>query len=193
MNAEHYYKDVPGYFDFEQVYREAAAWIPDGGTFVEVGCWQGMSLSFLLVELFNSGKKVKVVGVDHFRGTVGELIGEEAKLKSVGAHCMHNLRRASYPYALIKADSTYGCDFLPDGSCDYVFIDGSHDYESVVADLKAWRPKVRRGGILAGHDYNQRPVSKAVHDVLPEAQVDHVKNLDGNGSVIWGTCWRIQL
>ena len=40
-----------------------------------------------------------------------------------------------------------------DGSLDFVFIDGDHFYESVRADLQAWWPKVRPGGLLTGHDY----------------------------------------
>ena len=41
----------------------------------------------------------------------------------------------------------------PDQSLDFVFLDADHDYESVKADIAAWLPKVKPGGILAGHDY----------------------------------------
>lgn len=40
------------------------------------------------------------------------------------------------------------------GSLDLVFIDGAHDYESVSQDLKAWWPKLRPGGVMAGHDFS---------------------------------------
>ena len=33
-------------------------------------------------------------------------------------------------------------------------IDANHDYDAVVADLRAWRPKVKPGGVLAGHNYD---------------------------------------
>eukprot|EP00434_Breviolum_minutum_P030960 symbB.v1.2.027380.t1/scaffold2805.1/size71130/7 len=39
-------------------------------------------------------------------------------------------------------------DFL-----DMVFLDGDHRYESVMDDIKAWWPKLRSGGVLAGHDF----------------------------------------
>jgi hypothetical protein len=37
---------------------------------------------------------------------------------------------------------------------DFVFIDGNHSYASVKTDLSLWAPKVRKGGIIAGHDYH---------------------------------------
>lgn len=42
---------------------------------------------------------------------------------------------------------------IPDASLDFVYIDARHDYDSVREDVLAWLPKVRPGGILAGHDY----------------------------------------
>lgn len=39
------------------------------------------------------------------------------------------------------------------GSLDLVYVDGRHRYDSVLEDLLTWWPKVRPGGILAGHDY----------------------------------------
>ena len=39
-------------------------------------------------------------------------------------------------------------------SLDAVYIDAEHDEESIRADIKAWRPKIKFGGILSGHDYS---------------------------------------
>lgn len=39
------------------------------------------------------------------------------------------------------------------GHFDYAYIDARHDFKGVFADLEAWYPKVRSGGIMAGHDY----------------------------------------
>jgi hypothetical protein len=41
-----------------------------------------------------------------------------------------------------------------DGSLDAVFLDGSHEAAAVEADVRAWLPKVRPGGVLAGHDWS---------------------------------------
>jgi Methyltransferase domain len=36
----------------------------------------------------------------------------------------------------------------------FVYIDASHDFDSAIADMRAWWPKIEPGGILAGHDYD---------------------------------------
>ncbi len=37
---------------------------------------------------------------------------------------------------------------------DLIFIDGNHEYCQVKEDILSWLPKIRVGGILAGHDYD---------------------------------------
>ena len=45
---------------------------------------------------------------------------------------------------------------FPDGTFDWVYIDGDHSYDAVFNDLVSWKPKSRRGGVLAGDDLNWR-------------------------------------
>lgn len=40
------------------------------------------------------------------------------------------------------------------GKVDLVFIDGNHYEEFVRGDIEAWLPHIRKGGILAFHDYD---------------------------------------
>jgi hypothetical protein len=54
---------------------------------------------------------------------------------------------------LIRAFSPYASTHFQNGELDFVYIDASHVFEHVVADLAAWIPKVRKGGIISGHDY----------------------------------------
>jgi hypothetical protein len=42
---------------------------------------------------------------------------------------------------------------FPDGSLDFVYIDGNHSLLDVVRDLTLWSRKVKFGGIVSGHDY----------------------------------------
>lgn len=40
-----------------------------------------------------------------------------------------------------------------DNSLDFVYIDGNHAYDWVKEDIELWWPKIKEGGVLAGHDY----------------------------------------
>lgn len=42
---------------------------------------------------------------------------------------------------------------VADWSQEFVYIDGMHNLSSVSADLRAWWPKLKPGGVMAGHDY----------------------------------------
>ena len=60
-------------------------------------------------------------------------------------------------------------------TADLVFIDGHHGETSVMADIAAWMPHVRPGGILCGDDYNALncpQVTPAVQRALPSHQVE---------------------
>lgn len=54
-----------------------------------------------------------------------------------------------------------------DLSPDMVFIDGDHSYEAVRHDLAVWVPKVKKGGLICGHDVNQASVHVPVSEVFP--------------------------
>lgn len=62
-------------------------------------------------------------------------------------------RLAPYNAHLIRKFSMDAVKNFEDGSLDFVYIDGNHDFDYVMQDLIAWSKKVRPGGIIAGHDY----------------------------------------
>tara|TARA_B110000503_G_scaffold97711_1_gene146568 strand:+ start:228 stop:788 length:561 start_codon:yes stop_codon:yes gene_type:complete len=73
------------------------------------------------------------------------------------------------PNAKIYKDYTTNvADIIPDGSLDFVFIDADHGYEGCLRDIKAWSPKVRKGGYIIGHDIHFPTVIQAVTEYFGE-------------------------
>lgn len=54
---------------------------------------------------------------------------------------------------IIRKASIEAAKDIDDGSLDFVFIDADHSYEGCRADIAAWMPKIKAGGLLCGHDY----------------------------------------
>lgn len=80
--------------------------------------------------------------------------------------------------ALLRANSDTASRAIADESLDFAFIDADHTYEGVSRDISAWWPKVRPGGILAGHDYGGRKnregiwgVNRAVNEFAAKVDV----------------------
>ena len=54
---------------------------------------------------------------------------------------------------ILQSTSEEAAHQFDKGQLDFVYIDAQHHYEAVKKDLWLWYPKVRRGGILCGHDF----------------------------------------
>lgn len=170
---EHFYQSIHGYFNYENPYHRYVEQAPDNAIFVEIGCFLGKSTSFLAVEAINSGKNITIYCIDTFAGTENAE-GEDANLNKLiqehGGNVYHtfakNTESVSHILRPIVADSTKSAKLFRDNSVDLVFVDAGHLEYEVYNDINAWYPKVKQGGIIAGHDYgnqkNNDPVKSAV-------------------------------
>lgn len=74
-----------------------------------------------------------------------------------------NLKEYKNRVTLIKGTSVEASNkfhkIFPNNAVDFCYIDGDHTYEGVYVDIRAWLPKIKIGGILAGHDYKDGPKS----------------------------------
>jgi predicted O-methyltransferase YrrM len=85
-----------------------------------------------------------------------------------------------------RARSLVAAKSFKPGTFDLVFIDASHDYNSVANDIRAWQGLLRSGGMLAGHDYcpERWPgVKRAVDELCPDRRTMEPNN--GDRSIWW--------
>jgi hypothetical protein len=107
---------------------------------VEVGSWIGES-AIIFSQYFKN-----VICVDPWgdqEGYSGDDIYQEF-LKNT--HRYKNI-------AHLRLTSREATDCFLDGSLDFVYIDGKHDYQSVKEDGTIWQPKLSEHGRIGGHDY----------------------------------------
>ena len=90
---------------------------------------------------------------------------------------------------------------IPDNCLDFVYIDGDHSYDSVMQDIILWGRKVRKGGIISGHDFyydnnkegRKAKVTQAVSDYTNVHHIEfyitdedrYVKKGDTSPSWLW--------
>ena len=168
---EHFYNTIQNWFDYQEVFKEIVNNAKNGDRFVEIGVWKGGSTAFMGVEIFNSEKRIKYDAIDSFEGSqehgdVKDWLYNEAStnLKPLTDIGIVNL---------IKGYSLDVVNNYENESINFCFIDGSHEYEDVKKDIIAWLPKIKKGGILAGHDYDVAwsGVIKAVDELLGKENV----------------------
>lgn len=125
---------------------------------VEVGSWKGRSTSALL-----QGCPGPVFAVDHFMGVPGKCHWTHHEVTTGGLFSEFWDNVGHFPnLTAMRMPSCEAAQYFSPESVDMAFIDGCHTYDSVMADLTAWRPKCRR--LLCGHDAEFDSVQQALRD-----------------------------
>lgn len=185
---EHFFEPIHGWTDESmfKIYREAIVEAQPGAVFVEVGSWMGRSAAYIAVEIINSGKQIKLCCVDTWEGSDEnehrEIMGKHG-MKNIFPLWEKNLEPVRAHVSPIMSQSVQAAELFADRSIDFCFIDADHREVAVRADIAAWLPKVKPGGILAGHDYeNGHPgVNRAVDDIFKMK------------AETFGQCWRVRV
>ena len=76
----------------------------------------------------------------------------QTKLDQLHEHTKRIL--TPYPNCrIIRKTSMEAADEFADESLDFVYIDGNHEFKYVADDISVWSKKIRKGGVISGHDY----------------------------------------
>jgi glycosyltransferase involved in cell wall biosynthesis/predicted O-methyltransferase YrrM len=156
------------WFNYPELYTKMVNRFPSGSKFVEIGSWKGMSSAYMAVEIANSKKNIDFYCIDTWEGSV-EHQQYGIDVSNLYDTFLDNMSPVKKYYKGIRARSLQAVKQFEDNSLDFIFIDASHEYEDVKEDIIAWLPKVKPGGIIAGHDYLNQDfpgVEKAVHEIF---------------------------
>jgi len=157
------------FFTYPKLYSEMVKRFPNNSTFIEIGSWKGQSAAYMVVEIINSKKDIKFICVDTWNGSIEHQSYDEiSDLYNIFKNNMSPFK--SY-YTDLRLPSVEASKLFNDNSIDFIFIDASHEYEDVKNDIIHWLPKVKKNGILSGHDYwadsdSWPGVKKAVNELL---------------------------
>lgn len=77
-------------------------------------------------------------------------------------------------FTFIRKRSMDALADIPDESLDFVYIDGNHEGDYPINDIAEWAKKVRKGGMVAGHDYVRvKVLNFTVKDALEQYTKEH--------------------
>lgn len=138
----------------------------------EIGVWEGGYSE----QLCSANPSLKLTCVDPWETQRDYREVKNDGRRMAAAYRVAIERLAKYGCEILRMTSEAAAERVPDGSLDFVYIDANHLFEHVLSDLALWTPKVRRGGIVAGHDYGSRTKDKGFIQVKPAVDrytVDH--------------------
>lgn len=138
---------------------------------LEIGVAEGFTTEYLL----STVKDLKLTGIDPYPTYIdwdgNQPAGDKNKNEMLKKTSPFESR-----YDHIYKSSDEAVDDFEDESLDFVFIDGLHTYDQVLLDCKNYYPKVRKGGLIIGHDFARiEGVNKAVREFAKSVNAE-IKN-----------------
>ena len=158
------------------------------GVVVEIGAWKGASTLHLARTLAAHGVDGTVIAVDTWLGAVDHWADPTLFAELATEHGYPSLYRTFLANVLregladrvlpLPLDSVNAAELmrLRGVSADVIHLDAGHEEASVAADLRAWWPVLRPGGLLIADDYDSLGgrfpgVTRAVDAFCAEARV----------------------
>lgn len=184
------FQDIEGHCDYYDLYYAIAEQLSNGDRIAELGVLWGRSAAYMCECLKSMNKNVTVycvdlwdsVGVPQFKEENNEvltrLIGPDYIQKMeqdpnvMYKKFLSNMKLSDNLHYItpIKLSTLEAHNFIEDEELSFCFIDADHTYEGVISDIRNWKNKVKKGGILAGHDFYWDGVNKAVKECFPDAK-----------------------
>lgn len=169
--------------------QEFAKTLPRDGLVIEVGSYAGESA------LIFAQHVARVICVDPWE-TYPEARGHPRAYMLSGQEVENAFDKATRHLVgkiiKVKMPSVSAALFFTEQIADAVYLDGRHDLLNLMADIGAWERKVKKTGVLAGHDFTNKlepGVAEAVAIVFGKPDKVYV---DGTWAVLGARCGLVQ-
>ena len=147
------------------------------GTGVEIGVASG-DFSLCILENSNISHLVSIdPWSDKHDGFKDQNAADEAYNKTI-----ERLSKFKERSRIIRDTAEVASNQIIDDSLDFVYIDSSHTYEATRKEIELYWPKLKVGGILAGHDYCNGPdIQRAVQELATSQDKEIFTTIDDYG------------
>lgn len=123
------------------------------------GCEVGIEKGKNAQTMYEIIPNLHLYGVDSFKEHPQASYVQEARkrnwdenyLADVKRQCLRRMKDKNF--TLIEEFSEDATSKIPDNSLDFVYIDADHSYDMMMLDVIKWGRKLKKGGVLSGHDY----------------------------------------
>lgn len=134
---------------------------------VEIGTLEGENAEYILKNL--NIKKLYLIDpwLDYEEYGSYSDGGQRKNLNKFYLKTLKRIRKFKDKTVLIRKFSSDALGDVKD-RLDFVYIDGNHDYKFVKEDMQNYYKKLKKGGVLAGHDIPRADVSKAFCEFVAE-------------------------
>jgi hypothetical protein len=183
-----YPQDLQGWGSDDLAFRRVIAELRPS-LIVEVGSWKGASAIHMASLCREFGLQTAVICIDTWLGSSEHVLGLRANARQ-SLQLRHGFPQLYYTFLANVVRSGFADMIVPLANTsdtaaivlrekglqpDLVYLDASHDEDSVLRDLKAYWGLLRPGGVILGDDFAKYPgVRRAAQAFAAEAELDLV-------------------
>jgi len=179
-------ESIYGFFGYKTIYDEAIQHLQTGDAIMEIGAFLGKSTTYMTNQLTKHNLDVHFYVLDlwdkKYCSSI-DSVRNSLTIDDLYPTFFNNITTHGNLKCIIPLQGK-SKDILQclRRSFKFIFIDGSHVYEDVYADIQRCKELVHENGILAGDDYQHPDVKRAVDELLPDCEIIY-----GDGNIMYRT------
>ena len=184
-------EDLQGWNSNDKIFADLVFEGLQDKTIIEVGTWKGASAIRMASQARTLAMKTKIYCIDTWLGAAEFWTGELARTPERNLLLKNGYPQIYYQFLSnvvhnglqdyiipIPVPSSIGVKILKAQGvkADLIYIDGSHEYDDVYADLNSYSELLNPGGVMFGDDYYSfADVGRAVNDFVATQKAQDIK------------------